>query len=206
MVKKYPEIVNFLKVIFEKKFSSNSHKSIFFKDRRNIFFENRRVRISLERRSSPTNVHNDFILKMNIFFKDINQTKEFFIKVNTGDVNAEKEFLANKLFQKFGINTIKPHFAFSDKVSKKSIIVYDFTNLKTVDNALSLKIITREEYNEIYKKIRNLYKYKKIPLEDYDKKGVGDFDNAYNIFVKKENNKIDVYFTDLYLEQKDTVY
>lgn len=205
-VKKYPEVVSFLRKVFNKKFSRVVYKDNFFKERKNTFFENRKVKINLQRLSSATNINNDFILKMKIVFKDINQTKQFFVKVNTGYLNAEKEFLANQLFQKFGINTIKPHFAYTDKTSKKSIIVYDFTNLKTVGDAFSLKIITGEEYRDVYKKIEKLYDYKKIPLATYNRKGVGDFNNAYNIFVRKENNKVDVYFTDLFIEREGRAY
>jgi hypothetical protein len=146
---------------------------------------------------------------MNLFLKKENISKDYFLKMVEAPMSsflANNEFIANQAFQKYGINTIKPHLAFTDNLSRKSIIAYDFTGLKTMGEAYLDKKITTKELKSIQNKIHKLTELNFLPVSVGNKRGIGDFEKLSNIFVKRVDGKIDVYFTDLLISTRSHMY
>jgi len=148
------------------------------------------------------------LLKLDLFLKDKGERKSFFLKVTQEDYLANNEFLANQVFQKFGINTIKPHFAFTNLSKRESVIVYDFTSFRNLEKDINKKLLTKTELIEINKKIKLIQEHKKIPTKpDFNQKRIGDFENFSNIFYKRnKDGNLELYFTDLLLGVKSRFY
>lgn len=186
-VKKNPEVIKFISENL-----NNDFKTLKYKD--NNFS------MQLKKISSKTGLNNDKLLKIDISFKNTNESKSFFLKVSGIDFLAKNEFLANQAFQKTGINTIKPHFAFTNTKTRKSVIVYDFSELKTLHELVKKRKISSSEVKEIRSKIDSIYNGKLLPTykHDYKKKDIFDFTSYKNIFVKRNKEGIlEIYFTDL---------
>lgn len=138
------------------------------------------------------------LCKLNI--KDISNKKNynFFIKIYDF-AQAHNEFIANQGFQKFGLNTIKPHYAYTN--SRNSIIVYDFTNMLTVREAYNKKIISYDKYDEIEKKLFALHKHNlSIKQDNKFLNKIQDYQNTSNVFIRTVNGKAKLYFTDLNID------
>ncbi|NCP72133.1 hypothetical protein GW835_01945 [archaeon] len=195
LIKEYPELVKLIS------------KGIFQTSKHSI---HNTKKFSLEIR--PIKENNSFnnlkLLKLNLFLKDKGEKKSFFLKVTQEDYLANNEFLANQVFQKFGVNTIKPHFAFTNLSKRESVIVYDFTGLKNLQKDFNQKLLTKTELIEINNKIKLIQEHKKIPTKpDFNQKRIGDFENFSNIFYKRnKDGKIELYFTDLLLGVKSRFY
>jgi len=197
LFKKYPEVIDFI------------NKNVFnSKTIKNYSLNTDKLNISLAR-FKKSGYNNKYLLKMNLFLKKEGVSKNYFLKMVEAPMSgflANNEFIANQAFQKYGINTIKPHIAFTDNVSKKSIIAYDFTGLKTMGDAYLDKEITTKELKLIEKKIDSLSEYKFLPISVGNKRGIGDFERMSNVFVKRVDGKIEVYFTDLLIGTKSRMY
>lgn len=184
-VKEHPEVVNFLKEILYRKSNSS-------------FFENKNIRLNLKKLNPSSGNIYENIFKMNIFLKDANKSNSYFVKISN-HYTSNTEFIANQYFQKHGINTIKPHFSFSDQLKGRNIIVYDFTSMMTLRDSVANKKITEKQFLDIKKKISSLNDVKNIKIGTSRNRGVMDYMNLGNIFIKKNKDKIDVYFTDLFI-------
>ncbi len=186
-VKENPEVVKFISESI-----NNNFKNLKYKDNN--------LSIQLKKINSTAGLNTEKLLKIDLTFKNTNESKSFFLKVAKADFLAKNEFLANQAFQRFGINTIKPHFAFTNTKARKSVIVYDFSGLKTLQELVNKKRITSSEIKEIKSKIDSIYNEKILPTykDDYNKKNIFDFDNNRNIFVKRNKEGVlEIYFTDL---------
>jgi hypothetical protein len=186
-VKEHPEMVKFI--------SENLNNNF-----KKLNFENKSLKLKLKKIISKDGLNNEKLLKIDLFLKETKEEKSFFLKVAGKDFLSKNEFLANQAFQKYGINTIKPHFSFTNTSTRKSIIVYDFSNLKTVKELLSENKLTSLELVEINKKISSIYNSKALStyVHDYNKKNIFDFTDFKNIFVKRnKEGVIELYFTDL---------
>jgi hypothetical protein len=181
---KYPEIINFVK---ENIWINNS--------KRTNHFENKRIDIKLNYLSAEGRNHFE-TLKLEIYLKEKNQKHDFFLKTVDRSFLPNNEFATNQAFQKYGLNTIAPHFAYTDLIRDKGIIAYDYTDLHTLSYSRKHKMINTKDYNAIMEKVQELYKYR-LPLSTIQKNGIGDFSRPSNIFIERENGKINVYFTDL---------
>ena len=195
VIKKYPELINFLKEHLITKFTDKQAS-----------FENNSIKLNLLPFKPGSGSNHSIVYSLDVVYKKENITQKYFVKISSGNFSTDQEFIANKIFEKFGINTIKPHFAYSDN-SSREFIIYDFTNLHSLEYAEKHKIITSSEFNSIIKKVDKLYKYKKeIGLGDYKTKGIGDYDRPSNIYVERINNKINIYFSDLLIGKRSFSY
>jgi hypothetical protein len=195
LIKKYPELLKFISknISFESKYSKYSTKTF---------------NLEIRKLKNSDGYNNLKILKLDLFLKDKMETKSFFLKVTQEDYLANNEFLANQVFQKYGINTIKPHFAFTNISKRESVIVYDFTNLNNLKKDLYSGKISEKEIIEIKNKINFIKNHDKLPTSpDYYKKSIGDFENYSNIFYQRnKNGNLDIYFTDLLVGVKSFAY
>lgn len=215
-LKNYPEIHDFLKDIFfegpeltpryDTKDISKNIKVINQKNKKNFMLDLEKI------------VHNHGFNHQGVYkftVKDFinNKSHNFFIKISLGRYLGHKEFIANQAFQKYGINTIKPHYAYTNQKLARSMIVYDFTNMMTVNEAYARNKISIDELYKIMEKIsdfqkQNLpvikkftYDKKGFKKEQYGKKGIGDYARLTNIFMTKTNGKIQLFFTDLLIDK-----
>ena len=199
-IKEFPQIISFIKK------SIFSTKSLKIYSTNNFFFENKKLKINLTEMLGLKGHHHKNIFKLNVFYKKGAFSENYFIKISKGNFLANEEFTSNQRFQRFGINTIKPHFAYTNTKLKSSIIVYDFTNMYTLSTAVKDKLVTNKEFRQILNKVNELYTHSdELGLADYFKKGIDDFKNDNNIFVKKIDGEIKLFFTDLMLYDKSSI-
>jgi len=184
LIKKYPELIDFI----SKHFFNHSQAKDYFLNNSKLD-----LKLSLIYKNG---LNHKKLLKLDVYFKKEKKNHVYFFK-ESENILANKEFMANQVFQKFGIKTIKPHFAFTDLVKRENVICYDFSNLRTFNEAIESDYITNKERDEINKKINNIKSFLELPVRKYPKKGIIDYTNVTNIFVKKVNGKIELYFTDL---------
>jgi hypothetical protein len=187
LVKSYPEFVNFLKEVL---YDTNSSFS----------FENNKLKFRLNKFIPVQGNVYDRIFKMNVLFKDKNIKKKYFVKISYNNhASSNSEFLASQFFEKLGINIIKPHISFIDDIRNRNIIVYDFTNMVTLREALSENIITDKQLLDIKQKIMKINDIEGIRIGTHSKRGVMDYMNLGNIFIEKDKTKINIYFKDLFI-------
>ncbi|MDD3178539.1 MAG: hypothetical protein PHR26_03400 [Candidatus ainarchaeum sp.] len=121
ILKEYPDIYKFIK---KELISRITEKE--------IISENKKLKINLKPYYIAHGSLHSGLYKMSILFKDKNSLKRYFVKILRNEVNNTyiyNEFLASKVFEKFGIQTIKPHFSFNSNIYNNNIIIYDFSNL-----------------------------------------------------------------------------
>lgn len=188
-ITKHPEIITFIENnIFENKKKGGDK------------FENNKLNLFLKNINREHAYNSNQWLNLIIEFKEKNENRNLFIKIaENKKYLANNEFIANNAFEKYGINVLKPHFAYTDLAKKRSVIAYDFTNMNTLYFYKKKGLLTTLEIKEIYKKIKKLEKHR-LPLTSDKKKGIADYNNETNIFVKKNNEKIDLYFSDLIID------
>ena len=195
ILKEYPDIYKFIKKelisrIIEKE----------------IIYENNKLKINLKPYYTAHGSLHSGLYKMNILFKDKKSLKKYFVKLLRNETNntyIHNEFLASKVFEKFGLQTIRPHFSFNSKTHNNNIIIYDFSNFHTLSDLTFKKNLSRKIQNKIIKEIENIEKYsKEIGLHTSKNiEGIDDYLNPANIFVDIKKDKYEVYFTDLLLRE-----
>jgi hypothetical protein len=91
--------------------------------------------------------------KRTYFIKEINDSiqhksdaPDFEYRINTG-LHGYNEMKGVKILKDLGFEVIDAHLSYSDKVSKRSYIVYDFTNLKTVEELFDKKKQVQKNIN-----------------------------------------------------------
>jgi len=179
IIKENPEIVEFLEKATPGKLET-----------KNGIFELRKI--------YPKGFRNSEIYKLLFINKNTKKTKKYFLKKNTDNhssTTAEAEFLAVKEFERLGFNIIKPQFATTNiKSNEPSIIVYDFTNYKTVNSALKSGKLTKKEYAKLEATLNHLQNNLQL-------KHLRDYAHSENVFVKKSpSGGLNLYFTDIYWE------
>jgi len=104
--------------------------------------------------------------------------KIFFVKQkgNSNNNLTLGEMLAQNIMKKHGIKTIDSHAAYYgvdwEHTAQKSLVVYDFTTMLTVNDAIKLNKLTKTDIENIEIKLKNLdklIKEKKYPIWDYAK-------------------------------------
>jgi hypothetical protein len=195
LIKEYPEIIKLLS------------KDIFNLRNKEFFFDTERLKISMLN-FKRNGLNHDKLYRLNLFLKDKNLSFNFFVKIANNNFLANNEFLANQAFQKYGINTIKPHLAFTDQQKNKSVIFYDFSNLNNLSDAVNNRLLSEKEIKIINMKISSISANKNLPTTDrFYKMSVGDFDRYSNVFYKKAaNGNIELYFTDLLIGSRTPSY
>ena len=199
IIKEYPEFVNF-----------GNQNLIFVNKGKRVSYEDSKLKIKLDPIKIKSGVNHSQLYKLDVLFKPENKNNSYFVKIaNFNGLSSIHEFLANTIFEKFGLRTIKPHMSFESPSKLRNLIIYDFTGLKTLEFAIAQKLIYSVELDAITDKVHALYYYEKeIGLESSNnlRYSLGDFDRSTNIFIKKENNKLKIYFTDLFISGKDGIY
>jgi hypothetical protein len=198
IIKRYPDIVKFIEKNLINRITNKA-----------INFENSFVKINLSPFSVSEGVNHDSVYRLNMYSKKDKTSRKYFVKTSKEKrFPSSNEFVANKIFEKFGINTIKPHIAYFNPELKSNFIIYDFTNLHSLSWSRSHGKITPSEYKSVLIKVKKLLKYsKEIGIGNFKVEGVGDFSRPSNIFVKKAtDNKIHIYFTDLLIGLRVSYY
>jgi hypothetical protein len=125
-----------------------------------INFENSFVKINLCPFYVSEGSNHDHVYSLNMYSKKDKTSQKYFVKTSKENMfPSSNEFVANKIFEKFGINTIKPHIAYFNPESKGNFIIYDFTNLSSLSLSRSHGEITSSEYISVLKKAEKLYDY-----------------------------------------------
>jgi len=135
------------------------------------------------------------LTKESYFIKINDGQKEhtFYLKKQYADSITELVLLNSieKYTKEYGLNIIKPHFAFSTN-EIKDYILYDFTHKLTVVDALKLNKISKSESNIISEKLRNfeqdMRKKYKIPIHDVENR---------NCFIDISKKPYKLYLFDL---------
>ena len=126
--------------------------------------------------------------------KEINlkaNPKEHILKLYPGT----NEFIALNILKENGFNVIKAEFAYRD--NNKSYIVYNYTNLETVENT---KKLTKQEKERIKSKLYFLKKELNESLKEHTDIKIRDI-GIHNTFIDFENKKL--YITDPYIYTKE---
>jgi hypothetical protein len=141
--------------------------------------------------------------KKKYFVKEINEEPTPNSKYPTFDkklkihLNGFYEMKALKILKDLGINIIDAHLGYLNIKSKKAYIIYDFTNLKILQELIDKKKIDPEEISRIKEKIMDA----KIIIENslYDRK----YDiNSQNGIIKGPRDMGDLVATNLFYEIK----
>jgi len=98
--------------------------------------------------------------------------KIFFVKENNrlNKENTLGETLAQNILKKYGIQTIGSHSAYHSvdwiNLKLKSFVIYDFSNLLTLEDAYKNKMISEEDYSKLHSKIyKGVEKINKLHLD-----------------------------------------
>jgi hypothetical protein len=168
------------------------------------FLEDPKGRFQILRQKPKTgqNTNESYILKLKekkYFIKELNDTSidrdySFDIKHKHGR-DGISEHIAIELLKAQGIDVIPAHFSYVDPISKKSFIVYEFTQLRTLEELYKTGEITSIKYKNLKKQVTNIEekinsKFHSFGLEKY--KQIWDLDTD-NVFYSVGRNKFYVF-------------
>jgi hypothetical protein len=171
---------------------------------RKPFLEDPKSRFQILRQKPKAGQNTDasYILKLKekkYYIKEVNDTSidrdySFDIKHKHGR-DGVSEHIAIELLKEQGINVIPAHLSYVDPISKKSFIVYEFTQLRTLDELYKTGEITSIRYKNIKKQVKEIEeeinrKFHSFGLDKY--KQIWDI-RTDNVFYSTGKNKFYVF-------------